>query len=175
MLIHYINKKENKDKILANDIYIYIIANIQLIFKKKEINIKKDFNSTFELISVYLFVFFYSYKSSIKNSNINQLVMNIFINDLDKSLRELGIGDMSIGKYVKSYVKKFYFRLSKLEKIFELNNFDEFSKYLETKNIHMKNSEFEIISKYLFNNIENLIKIAETKDIYNFDFKLLPN
>ena len=33
--------------------------------------------------------------------------MSNFINDLDKSFREVGIGDMSIGKYVKKYVKKF--------------------------------------------------------------------
>ena len=32
------------------------------------------------------------------------------IEDLDKALREIGIGDMSIGKYVKKYVKKFYYR-----------------------------------------------------------------
>ena len=32
--------------------------------------------------------------------------MNLYIIDLDKSLRELGIGDMSIGKYVKCIRKK---------------------------------------------------------------------
>ena len=41
----------------------------------------------------------------------------LFIKDLDESLSLRGIGDMSIGKYVKSYVKKFYFRLSKFPKI----------------------------------------------------------
>ena len=44
---------------------------------------------------------------------INDKLVSLFIEDLDESLREKGIGDMSIGKYVKSYVKKFYFRLGK--------------------------------------------------------------
>ena len=48
---------------------------------------------------------------------INENIISLFILDLDESLRSKGIGDMSIGKYVKSYVKKFYFRL----KIFPLN------------------------------------------------------
>ena len=44
---------------------------------------------------------------------VNEELVSLFIADLDESLREKGIGDMSIGKYVKSYVKKFYFRISK--------------------------------------------------------------
>ena len=46
-------------------------------------------------------------------SKVNDELVSLFISDLDESLREKGIGDMSIGKYVKSYVKKFYFRISK--------------------------------------------------------------
>ena len=56
--------------------------------------------------------------------------MNLFIKDLDHSLRLSGIGDMSIGKHVKLYLKKFYFRISILEKIFINKDFKEFEKYL---------------------------------------------
>ena len=48
--------------------------------------------------------------------NINQILIDLLIADLDYSLREQGIGDMSIGKYVKKYVKKFYYRLSIIDK-----------------------------------------------------------
>ena len=47
--------------------------------------------------------------------------MNIFTEDLDYSLRLHGVGEMSIGKHVKFYLKKFYFRISSYEKIFENN------------------------------------------------------
>ena len=53
--------------------------------------------------------------------NNNQILMDYFIRDIDHSLRLSGIGDMSIGKYVKTYVKKFYFRVSELEKFFSKN------------------------------------------------------
>ena len=80
-------------------------------------------NSSFEITTIILFCIFNGYKKdrvnfTIKNTNLNQELMNFFINDLDHSLALSGIGDMSIGKYVKTYVKKFYFRLNKLEKIF---------------------------------------------------------
>ena len=38
-------------------------------------------------------------------------------------MREIGIGDMSIGKHVKKYVKKFYFRIKIIDPI--INDCDE--------------------------------------------------
>ena len=61
--------------------------------------------------------------------------MNIFIKDLDISLREIGIGDMSIGKYVKHYTKKFYYRISILERIFEEDDLDKFRDYLDKHSV----------------------------------------
>ena len=70
--------------------------------------------------------------------------MDYFIRDIDHSLRLSGIGDMSIGKYVKRYVKKFYFRVSELENFFsrkeDFNN-NEFNEYLIKYNIIYINNE----------------------------------
>ena len=96
--------------------------------------------------------------------------MNIFINDLDKSLRELGIGDMSIGKYVKSYVKKAYFRFKKLEIIIENNNFEEFNKFIKKINIQYTEKDNLILSDYFFSYIKNLLKKAKKEEISKFKF-----
>ena len=45
---------------------------------------------------------------------------------------------MSIGKYVKSYVKKFYFRLSKFPKEYSKIDNNFFSNYLENLNFIQK-------------------------------------
>ena len=175
MILHYFNKKENKDRKIANKIYLSLIDFIQLFLKKTDLKIKKDFNSSFELMTIFLFAIFFAYKKKIKNKDINQYLMNLYIIDLDKSLRELGIGDMSIGKYVKSYVKKFYYRISKLEIIFTINNFKEFDKYINKIDIQNQFNNSMHLSKYLFIVVMNLLKRAKRNDLSKLTFKNLTN
>ena len=72
--------------------------------------------------------------------------MSLFISDLDESLREKGIGDMSIGKYVKSYVKKFYFRISKFPDDNNLYKNESFIEYLKITDL-IKNDDYVNVSR----------------------------
>ena len=173
MIIHYFRKKENKDKEIANKIYLSIIEQVKKIFNKKEFNLIRDFNSSFELITIFLFIIFFAYKKESKELKINQYLMNLYIIDLDKSLREMGIGDMGIGKYVKSYVKKFYFRIPKLEKIFQKNDYDSFEKYIRKIDISEQHNNNISMNKYLFALISKSLKSAKREDLTQFTFKNL--
>ena len=51
---------------------------------------------------------------------------------------------MSIGKYVKKYVKKFYFRLKILDTIFEKDNYKELLNYLNSLESINKNNSNEL-------------------------------
>ena len=85
---------------------------------------------------------------NLKNyKNLNQNLINLFIKDLDNSLREEGIGDMSIGKYVKKYVKKFYYRLDNVDKHFNEFNIDNFSIYIQNLNFVKKDHSLEFSKK----------------------------
>ena len=68
---------------------------------------------------------------------------------------------MSIGKYVKSYVKKFYYRLSKLDIILnDLNNRD-FHKYLEELEIIKQNKTHNVLIKlmHIYKEIHNSLSV----------------
>ncbi len=73
--------------------------------------------------------------------------MKNLVNDLDNSLRDVGISDMSIGKYVKKYVKKFYFRLKTLDLIFEKDNNEELLNYLNSLEFVNKNNSNELVNQ----------------------------
>ena len=98
--------------------------------------------------------------------------MDFFINDLDKSLKDAGIGDMKIGKFVKGYVKKFYFRVSKFQKIFDKKNELEFELFIKDLFIFKKEDDYKKFTSLLFNSLINLLKRAKKQPI---DIKILNN
>ena len=169
MLLHYFYKKENKEKNYIN--YIYT-KNFRLSIRFIESNkyiLKKDFQTSFEIFSLFLIFHIKNFKDlKIKNYiKINEELMILFVKDLDYSFREIGIGDIKIGKYVKTYIKKFYFRLSKMEKILNSNDLDKTVEFLSKLNIIKKDqiikASKEMLSIYLKiqSSIENNSKLDD--------------
>ena len=140
MILQYFKKKENEYKLHADKIYLKILDNSKLLLNKNYFY-HINFNSSFELISIFLvFYLKFLYENSFKaKKRLNDELMKNFINDLDKSLRDSGIADMSIGKYVKKHVKKFYYRLKILDNIFENENCLELVDYLNSLKLIDKN------------------------------------
>ena len=153
MFLQYFKKKENEYKIKSDKIYLNILKKSKLLLNKKYFN-QIDFSVSFELICILLIFYLKFLKDKVIESNkrVNEELMKNLVNDLDNSLRDVGISDMSIGKYVKKYVKKFYYRLKVLDSIFENDNYEELLNYLNSLEFVNKNNSNELvnqISEYL--------------------------
>ena len=149
MILQYFKKKENKEQIIATKQYKKIIYESNIFLNDNNFFITKDYKTSFEIVSIFLIMFIRI--NLLKNNRNKYLIVNdelvsLFIADLDESLREKGIGDMSIGKYVKSYVKKFYFRISKFPDNNNLYNNKAFIEYLKITNL-IKNEDYMNVSR----------------------------
>ena len=133
MILQYFKKKENKYKIKSDKIYLNILNKSKSLLNKKFFN-KIDFSTSFELMSILLIYYLKLFKNKdiASNKRVKEELMKNLVNDLDRSLRDIGISDMSIGKYVKKYVKKFYYRLKVLDQIFKNENYEELLSYLNS-------------------------------------------
>ena len=118
MILQYFKKKENKEQIIASNQYKKILSESNIFLNDNNFFKVKDYKTSFEIVSIFLIM---NIRRNLLEANrtlfikVNEKLISLFIADLDESLRQKGIGDMSIGKYVKSYVKKFYYRMNKLE------------------------------------------------------------
>jgi len=169
MILHYFKNKQKKNEQLADLIYIDLINNLKSIYKYK--NQPQNFDLVFEITTILIFSIFYLSKNENNKyiKDTNQKIINLFTQDLHHSLFEMGIGDMKIGKYVRKYIKKFYFRLSKLDNIFLSNDIDEFDKYLKKFNISLNNTIFtDVKAFFLFLDLYK-DRIKKTFFIMNID------
>ena len=149
MILQYFKKKENKEQIIAFEQYKKILAESNLFLNENNFFKIKNYKISFEIVSIFLIMFI---RINLLENNrklylkVNDELLSLFISDLDESLREKGIGDMSIGKYVKSYVKKFYFRISKFPVDNNLYKNESFIKYLKITEL-IKNDEYVNVSR----------------------------
>tara|TARA_B100001057_G_scaffold425650_1_gene449239 strand:- start:83 stop:574 length:492 start_codon:yes stop_codon:yes gene_type:complete len=149
MILQYFKKKENKEQIIAVEQYKKILFESKYFLNENNFFKIKNYKTSFEIVSIFLIMFIrinlleQEKKFYIK---VNDELISLFISDLDESLREKGIGDMSIGKYVKSYVKKFYFRISKFPNDNNLYKNESFIEYLKLTDL-IKNDNYINVSR----------------------------
>ena len=151
MILHYFRKKENTEKKLAHNLYKKIITDSNLLLHQNNFFKEKNYKTSFEIVSILIII---NIKRNIQYKKynyklINEELINTFVLDLDESLRTKGIGDMSIGKYVKSYIKKFYFRLSRFPKNLDNLSKDDFFQYLDYFDFIKDNEKIEASKKFL--------------------------
>ena len=152
MILQYFKKKENKEQIISTEQYQKILYESNLFINKNNFFKAKDYNTSFEIVSIFLIFIIRKNLLEIDRKlykKVNEELISLFVSDLDESLREKGIGDMSIGKYVKSYVKKFYFRISKFPKDNNLYKNQTFIDYLRLTDL-IENDDYINISR-IFN------------------------
>ena len=159
MIIKYLKKKENKEQIIASEQYKKILSESKIFLNDNNFFKVKDYKTSFEIVSIFLIMFIR--KNLIENNRkkylkVNDELISLFISDLDESLREKGIGDMSIGKYVKSYVKKFYFRINKFPRDNNLYKNNDFIEYLKVTDL-IKNDNYINVSRIFNDKFGNFI------------------
>ncbi len=149
MILQYLKKKKNKEQIIATKQYKTIISESNIFLNNNNFFKEKDYKTSFEIVSIFLIMFI---RINLLENNrnkylkVNDALLSLFVSDLDESLRQKGIGDMSIGKYVKSYVKKFYFRITKFPNDNNLHNNEAFIEYLKITNL-IKNDDYTNVSR----------------------------
>jgi len=149
MILQYLKKKENKEQIIATKQYKKVISESNIFLNDNDFFTTKDYKTSFEIVSIFLIMIIrinLLQDNRKKYLKINDELVSLFISDLDESLREKGIGDMSIGKYVKSYVKKFYFRIRKFPDDNNLFKNEAFIEYLKITNL-IKNNDYINVSR----------------------------
>ena len=153
--------------------HLNIYNNLVKLTRNKKLYLCLKNNDTFSdrlIILLFHFGFFLQiYKNELTKDEAQEL-FDLFIRQLELSIREIGYGDVSVNKKMKDYVNLFYSILDKIDK-WENNNNEQKTKLIANF-LNLRDDTHEIAiyySKYRDFLVKNSLKIF-TKDILDLKF-----
>jgi cytochrome b pre-mRNA-processing protein 3 len=91
----------------AQELYIALVSQSRNAFFYTDCAVPDTLDGRFEIILLHLFLFMHSSPERRRQ----RLLLECLFDDMDRSLREMGVGDMGVGKRVKTMAKAAFGRL----------------------------------------------------------------
>lgn len=97
----------------AADLYAEIVRQSRIPAFYEVAAVPDTVDGRFEMISLHAFLIMRQLKGEGKQAQkLSQALFDEMFADMDQSLREIGIGDLSVGKHIKKMAKAFYGRVA---------------------------------------------------------------
>ncbi len=101
---------------MVDDIYNLIVQKARDPKFYTDLSVPDTIDGRFEMISLHAFLVLRRLRRSSKGaSQLSQALFDYMFEDMDLSLREMGAGDMGVGKRVKAMIQGFYGRVASYE------------------------------------------------------------
>ena len=102
---------------IANDLYLTIVRQARNPLFYEAYGVADTLEGRFDMIVAHAFLVLRRFKADHeKTQNTGQNLFDMMFADLDRSLRELGIGDVGVSVRIKKMVEAFYGRIDAYEK-----------------------------------------------------------
>ncbi|KQV82049.1 ubiquinol-cytochrome C chaperone [Rhizobium sp. Root1220] len=133
--------KKNNNKAIVERQYSVLTSAARMPEFYERMNVPDTVMGRFEMLSLVMILFFRRTRTSATSGQeIAQEIVDAFFEDIDYSIRELGIGDNSIPKRMKKLAGMFYGRLEAYSKAMDATDVESLAVALG-RNIHPKATE----------------------------------
>ncbi|WP_080518695.1 ubiquinol-cytochrome C chaperone family protein [Rhizobium leguminosarum] len=129
-------RKKNNNQAIVDRQYAVLTAAARMREIYERLNVPDTVMGRFEMLSIAMILFFRRTRSSATSGQeIAQEIVDAFFQDIDYSIRELGIGDNSVPKRMKKLAGMFYGRLEAYSKAMDTGDTEALALAL-TRNIY---------------------------------------
>lgn len=109
MLQRFRRQRERRRQ--ADALYSALVAQARSSEFYTELGVPDSLDGRFEMVVLHVYALTRGVEGrSQAQTELSRLVMEAMIDDMDRTLREIGVGDMSVGKKVKQMAAAFYGR-----------------------------------------------------------------
>lgn len=96
---------------VAGRLYLAVVAQARTPSFYAELGVPDTVDGRFELIALHCYLVLARLKADPGCKTLAQAVFDAMFDDMDRGLRELGVGDLSVGPHVKRMAKALYGRI----------------------------------------------------------------
>jgi cytochrome b pre-mRNA-processing protein 3 len=134
-------KKKNHNQAIVNRQYAALTSAARMPFFYSDLDVPDTVMGRFEMLTVVMILFFRrTADSATSGQELAQEIVDAFFQDIDHSIRELGIGDQSVPKRMKRLAGMFYGRLQAYTAALEEKNTESLASALR-RNIYPEKQE----------------------------------
>ncbi len=112
----------------AHVLYVALVEQSRNPFFYETLRVPDTLDGRFELILLHMFLLLQRLKAAhggrfdAQESGFERELIEVFVEDMDRSLREIGVGDLSVGRKVKQMANAFYGRMQSYEQAMSEGN-----------------------------------------------------
>lgn len=148
MFTYFRERKERKTQ--AQNLYRAAVAQARLPVFYEDYAVPDSVDGRFEMIALHCFILMHRLQRT-GESKLSQALFDIFFVNMDRSLREMGVGDLGVPKHMRRMMKGFNGRANHYERALE--NKEELKAAL-TQNVYgtvdaPDDSVLEVLANYV--------------------------
>ncbi len=98
-------------RVAVHRTYGAVVAQARLPVFYARYGVPDTLDGRFELIALHMFLVLHRLRAETEAEGFRQALFDLLFADMDRSLREMGVGDLSVGKQVKRMAEGFYGRI----------------------------------------------------------------
>lgn len=103
--------KPSHEQLAAHDLYLKLVEQARNPVFYRDWGVPDTLDGRFELILLHMFLVLGRLKQEEDSYEAQQRLIEVFFDDMDRSVRELGVGDTGVSRRVKAMANAFYGRM----------------------------------------------------------------
>jgi cytochrome b pre-mRNA-processing protein 3 len=155
------SKKKNLNKV-AHNLFDHVIQQSRQIDFYTKLSVEDSLDGRFDLMAIHMAIVLDKLNRHKNDEDIMQISRNlqeVMFDNLDLSLREIGVGDLGVGKKIKVMAEAFYGRVKTYDELFQTLDKDKMSEALKRNLYREKNVDSDVLQKittYVFEQFDHV-------------------